>query len=723
MQNSIRTRLITGFIGLALGPLLLVGLILAWQSASAQQTQALALQGEIAQRAAVQATAFITELENELRLIIQVQDLPDLDPDEQRIVMSRLQSHKHVFEELTLLDSQGQERVRVSRTSSFTTDKLDAQSQAAEFLMTQTSDKTYYSSVSFDQATGEPFIIMAVPIIDVRSGRVDGGLVANIRLKEIWDLIANIHVGEAGIAYIVDQQGRVVAHSDPSLVLKGTYFNLPPDQEGPHIGLNGTYVILARAKIPLGQQTLHIVTERSIIEALALTIRTLLIIGILLVIALGTAGIFGFLTVRQIVWPIESLAAAAAQIISTGNLSQQVEVSSSDELGILANTFNIMATQLQQTIDSLEQLVTERTEVAKALASSNAELEETIQSLQVSEARNQALVNAIPDIMFRLNTNGLFLDFKAEQSQLLMPAEEIIGIDISETPMPANVVEAIMKFVRLATETNEVQYYEYELQMPNGVHTYEARIVKSSSDEVVCIVRDITERKQAEERIKASLQEKEILLKEIHHRVKNNLQIISSLLKFQARYIDDEQTITLLQESQSRVRSMTLIHEKLYQSQDLARVNFAEYIRSLTTHLFHSYAAHSIGITLRLDVGDILLDVDTGVPCGLIINELVSNSLKYAFPAGGAKQTREIYVDMQMNGNRQLILTVADNGIGLPPDFDFHDTESLGLQLVNMLVDQIEGTIVFDSSAGVTAKITFQDNNLTYQHEWKENIR
>ncbi len=215
---------------------------------------------------------------------------------------------------------------------------------------------------------------------------------------------------------------------------------------------------------------------------------------------------------------------------------------------------------------------------------------------------------------------------------------------------------------------------------------------------------EIAERRRAEEKIKASLREKEVLLQEIHHRVKNNLQIIASLLSLQSRYVEDPQALAVFTDSQHRIRSMALIHEKLYRSENLAQIDFAEYIRDLAAYLFQAHNANGRGITLNVQAGDVLLSVDTAIPCGLILNELVSNALKHAFPddKGG-----EIGIALQMNDDQLLTLIVRDNGVGFPTDVDFQNTTSLGLQLVNTLVKQLQGIIQLDRSRGVKFKITF----------------
>jgi PAS domain S-box-containing protein len=209
------------------------------------------------------------------------------------------------------------------------------------------------------------------------------------------------------------------------------------------------------------------------------------------------------------------------------------------------------------------------------------------------------------------------------------------------------------------------------------------------------------EKLKVEEQIRSSLKEKEVLLKEIHHRVKNNLQLISSMLNLQSKYIQDPKDIEVFNESQNRVRSMAIIHEKLYQSKDLARLDFAGYIDDLTTYLFRAYSINPDQIRLEVDVQDVSLTVNSAITCGLIINELVSNSIKYAFPDG---RNGLMYLRMSAEEGR-VVLYVGDDGVGLPPAVDFRNTRTLGLQLVNSLVEQMGGSIELNRSSGTEFKI------------------
>ncbi len=232
------------------------------------------------------------------------------------------------------------------------------------------------------------------------------------------------------------------------------------------------------------------------------------------------------------------------------------------------------------------------------------------------------------------------------------------------------------------------------------------RDAKGNNIGTIILLHDITKERESDEKIKSSLREKEVLLKEIHHRVKNNLQIISSLLNLQSGYIKDKQALGMFKESQNRVRTMALIHEKLYQSKDIARIDFAEYIKNLTGNLIRSYGTGG-PVKLTINADNTSLGIDTAIPCGLIINELVTNSLKYAFPDGhpGEICIELIQTDSEENGIYRL--TIADNGIGLPENVEIRKTTSLGLQLVTTLTDQIKGKIEVNSDNGAKFTITF----------------
>ncbi len=236
------------------------------------------------------------------------------------------------------------------------------------------------------------------------------------------------------------------------------------------------------------------------------------------------------------------------------------------------------------------------------------------------------------------------------------------------------------------------------------IWSFEDQDFAASISNMISTYLESSERKQAEKKIKESLKEKELLLREIHHRVKNNMQIISSLLSLQSSHLEDDEAIKTLEESQSRVKSMALIHEKLYKSDNLAKIDFTEYVKSLCSNLMYTYVEDPEKIKIKTEGESINLNVDTSIPCGLIINELVTNSIKHAFP----NQRGEI--SLKLNADHDTFsIAVRDNGVGFPEDLNFQNTKTLGLQLVTSLVNQIDGDIKLCRDNGTKFEIKFKE--------------
>ncbi|MGG6268200.1 sensor histidine kinase [Leptolyngbya sp. AN03gr2] len=217
-------------------------------------------------------------------------------------------------------------------------------------------------------------------------------------------------------------------------------------------------------------------------------------------------------------------------------------------------------------------------------------------------------------------------------------------------------------------------------------------------------IEDITSQKFAEDQIKSSLLEKEALLKEIHHRVKNNLQIISSLIYLQAQRIDDPNVRQIFKDSQSRISSMALVHDSLYRSQDFARVNLSEYVQTLTSSLFHTYRIQSDTVNLVVHVDpDVIVSLEKAIPCGLILNELMTNALKHGFIG---EETGEVTVTLH-NQFSQVCLIVENGGKNLPESFELQKIRSMGLRLVNALVDQLNGKVTVEKTQKTRFKVIF----------------
>jgi PAS domain S-box-containing protein len=263
---------------------------------------------------------------------------------------------------------------------------------------------------------------------------------------------------------------------------------------------------------------------------------------------------------------------------------------------------------------------------------------------------------------------------------------------------------------------------DYRLIRPDGT----VRILSSKGEvitdpngkplRIVGTEQDITEHKIAEEKIKSSLKEKEMLLQEIHHRVKNNLQVISSLLRLQSRFIKDQNSIDIFKETQNRVRSIAILHEKLYQSDNLAKIKIDEYVQILAEDLMYFYELEESNINMILDIDDVSLNIETAIPCGLLINEMVANSLKYAFPN---QKNGEIKIELHSNNEDQFNLTVGDNGVGIPEEIDPEKAETFGMQLIKYLTKQLKGTIELDNNNGTKYQLKF--NELKYKDRVNSN--
>jgi len=262
------------------------------------------------------------------------------------------------------------------------------------------------------------------------------------------------------------------------------------------------------------------------------------------------------------------------------------------------------------------------------------------------------------------------------------------------------------ELIKKLIDLGQVYDFEARLSLPEGREIDVAISAKIYPDKgyLEGVIIDITERKRAEELLRKSIQEREMLLKEVHHRVKNNMQIISSMLRLHAMKTDDEKYQTFLMGSQNRIRSLALIHEMLYASDDLTRVDFHNYVSTLSHQMLRSSTANPNDVKIILNIKVATLGIDLAIPCALIINELLLNSLKHAFPDS---RSGEITVEFDRSGAACYRLVVRDNGIGFPGDFDINATQSFGINLVKILTQQVRGTIKVDSHEGMSFTIIF----------------
>ncbi len=329
-----------------------------------------------------------------------------------------------------------------------------------------------------------------------------------------------------------------------------------------------------------------------------------------------------------------------------------------------------------------------------------------------TRARLAAIVEASDDAIVGTTSEGLIVTWNRGAERLFgYRAEEVIGQPVSSLCPPDRVGEEALILARLR-RGERIEQVETVRRRKDGQDLDVSVTLSPIKDDldraigVSMIARDISERRRAEQQIQSSLREKEVLLREIHHRVKNNLQVIHSLLRMQARAAADARVVALFKESQARVKAMALLHETLWQSSDLSRIDMAHYIQTLTKHLFHSYGVTAEAVTLKLNIAPVSLSMETAITCGLLINELVSNSLTHAFPSG---RKGTVTIALEPSADERYRLVIRDDGIGLPEDFAVEQVSSLGWQLVPMLIEQLNGTLERQRGQSTALAVTFSD--------------
>jgi PAS domain S-box-containing protein len=339
-------------------------------------------------------------------------------------------------------------------------------------------------------------------------------------------------------------------------------------------------------------------------------------------------------------------------------------------------------------------------------------------ALRESEAKLQDIIDNAPAVIYLKDLQGRYILinrkfqilFHLSRDEVLgRPDRDIFPKDLADR-LWGNDLQVIAEELpkefeeTISQPEGDLTFLSIKFPLHNAVNQFYA----------VCgISTDISDRKRSEQLVAASLEEKEVLLKEIHHRVKNNMHVISNLLDLQTQYIDDASTIDLFADSQNRINSMALIHEQLYQSPSLRAINFDRYLKDLVDNLLASYSFHPVSVQLQLDLEPVTVNIETAMPCGLIVNELISNSLKYAFLPdlpGIIRLQLHIHPDSKERlTDRQFVLIVGDNGVGICKSINWQNTNSLGLRLVRMLTRQLEGEIELDLKEGTLFRLTFTE--------------
>jgi two-component sensor histidine kinase/sensor domain CHASE-containing protein len=394
-----------------------------------------------------------------------------------------------------------------------------------------------------------------------------------------------------------------------------------------------------------------------------------------LMILLLVAGIFGSVTLylldNSFFSRLNDLSTDIKNIGESQDLSRRIYEEGNDEISNLSSSMNLL-------LESLE---------------------ESRQLVLKKDATIKAIIQAMPDMVFQIRRDGTICNYKLSTGECLYESPDGLP-DISiDDVLPEDIAIKEINIIEEVLRTGKMQTIQYQLPVKGEIRDFEARIVVSGEDEVMSVVKDITDIKKAEEAHK-----KDILLREIHHRVKNNLQVISSLLNLQSGKFRDKEVIEAFKESQHRARSMAMAHERLCMSQDIEKVHMEDYIKSLAEYLVSSYGFSRDEVQINLNIKNVIFGIDTSIPLGLIINEMVSNSLKHAFHKGPGKISIEIYPE-----GDDFIMNIGDDGTGFPENINYRNTDSLGMQLVNSLVEQIDGKIELYRNKGTEFRITFKE--------------
>ncbi len=386
----------------------------------------------------------------------------------------------------------------------------------------------------------------------------------------------------------------------------------------------------------------------------------------LLLAGLAYGAVIIFLLEGTVLHRLSGLSREVSGIGLRRDLSARVAVNGNDELTALGSSINAMLAELQNTAET-----------------------------------HQALTGAIPDLILRVSESGRLLDANRFGDPLLAPAGPSAEPQDLARRLPASLAERSLQEMRAAMASGRLRIFEHRQESADGFRDFEVRILAIASGEALVIIRDVTERKRSEE-----LAKKELLLREIHHRVKNNLQVISSLLYLQSQQVGDPRLAAILEENRNRIRSIALIHEKLYQSADPSEVRFAAYLRDLVNHLLIAYGASASRVRVDISIQEEeVLGLDTAILLGLLISELVSNALKHAFPSGAGGRIR---IALERTGPEGLRLEVGDDGVGLPPDCDPATSRSMGLLLIQLFAKQLEAALEIERDGGTRFVFLFR---------------
>jgi PAS domain S-box-containing protein len=532
------------------------------------------------------------------------------------------------------------------------------------------------SALGFLNTPEGPIYIASFPILHSDfSGPAVGTVIVGKRIykNDLDRLTSNI------IPFIAinSLDSPLVSPEDRALVSGNgnTSFAIHPENEG----LIGAYNVIPDI---YGNNTILLSIEeyRGIYQEGKNTIIAFIAIQLLAGLYFGV--LIFYLIDKKILLRIQTISTEFKGITDGNDLSSRIKLEGNDELTRLADVSN-------QMLDRIEY---------------------TNKALQGSERKYKDLIHLLPEALCVLYEDRIvFINLPMINLLKVRVAEDIIGKSFPEIFIPEHQKDALNRIAHCGIVGTVLPRWEGRILLPDvsvmDVEMDGTNISYDGKPAILVIFHDITERKKMEEKIGQSLKEKEVLLREIHHRVKNNMQVISSLISMQSRNVPDESIRVLFRDSQNRIQSIALVHEQLYRSDNLYQIEYGGYLKKMFNPLFESYKTDPQKVAMHIEAHDIMISIEKAVPCSLIVNELISNSLKHAFPGD---RKGEIHIGFKLDietGN--YVLDYRDNGVGIPPGKDLQKTGSLGMQLIYGLTQQLSGTITLETGEGAHFVIVF----------------